>query len=47
MVEISLKVGEGHMTMRSCSRCDRRAWMSDGEPVELSGVLDQIGATRR
>jgi hypothetical protein len=47
MVEITLKVGEGTVVMRSCSRCDRRSWLSDGEPVELPGVLDQIGTTRR
>ena len=46
-VEIALQVGEGRMTMRSCSRCDRRSWLSDGEPVEIRGVLDKIGATRK
>ena len=47
MVEITLTVGEGNVVMRSCSRCDRRSWISDGEPVELDGVLDQIGGTRK
>ena len=46
-VEIGLQVGEGRVTMRSCSRCDRRSWVSDGEPVEIQGVLEKIGATRK
>ena len=46
-VEISLQVGEGRVTMRSCSRCDRRSWVSDGEPVGLEGVLHQIGSARK
>ena len=47
LVEIKLNVADGRMTMRSCSRCDRRFWLVDGEPAELGGVLEQIGSTRR
>ena len=46
-VEISLTIAERPVTMRSCSRCDRRSWSSEGESLGLGGVLDQIGATRR
>jgi len=49
MVQIALRVGEGDVVMRSCSRCDVRSWVADGEHVELGGILDQIGtsATRK
>ena len=46
-VEISLTIAERQITMRSCSRCDRRSWSSGGESVGLGGVLDHIGSTRR
>jgi hypothetical protein len=47
LVEISITIAERPVTMRSCSRCDRRSWSSEGKSVPLGGVLDQIGATRR
>jgi hypothetical protein len=47
LVEISLTIGERPVTMRSCARCDRRSWSSEGESLALGGVLDRIGATRR
>jgi ribosomal protein L37E len=46
-VQISLTIGERPVVMRSCSRCDRRSWSSEGENLALPGVLDRIGATRR
>ncbi len=39
LVEISVRMGERTVTMRSCSRCDTRWWDSQGEPLELPGVL--------
>jgi hypothetical protein len=39
MVEIRLKPA-GRMVMRSCSYCDVRMWLLDGEPVRFDGVLE-------
>ncbi len=39
LVEISTRMGDRTVTMRSCSRCDTRWWDSAGEPLELPGVL--------
>ena len=47
LVEISLTIAERPLVMRSCSRCDRRSWSSEGESLPLGGVLDRIGTTRR
>ena len=47
LVEISLTIADRPVIMRSCSRCDRRSWSSEGESLALTGVLDKIGATRR
>ncbi|HET7490023.1 MAG TPA: hypothetical protein VFJ85_19020 [Acidimicrobiales bacterium] len=40
LVEISLTIKDRAVTMRNCSACDTRWWHSDGEPVELPGVLE-------
>ena len=42
LVVITLTVGEGTRTLQSCSRCDRRRWVADGAPAELSGVLTDL-----
>lgn len=39
LVEISLKIAGRPMTMRNCSGCDSRWWLSDGEAMHLPGVL--------
>ena len=45
LVEIAVLLAGRKVTMRSCSRCDRRWWESGGERLELPGVLD-LAATR-
>lgn len=42
LVTITLDVAEGTRTLLSCSRCDRRVWLADGEPIELDGVLADL-----
>jgi DNA polymerase III alpha subunit (gram-positive type) len=39
LVEISVHMAGRDVTMRSCSRCDTRWWDSEGERLELPGVL--------
>ena len=46
VVTIKLNVAEREVTMRSCGRCDRRWWHTDGEHVDLTNVLD-LASTRR
>ena len=46
VVAIDLRMAERQVTMRSCGRCDRRWWASEGEKIELPGVLE-LAATRR
>ncbi len=40
LVEIKLTIDERAVTMRSCSRCDTRWWDSEGEALQLPGVLE-------
>jgi hypothetical protein len=42
LVVITINVAEGTRTLQSCSRCDRRSWRADGEPVKLDGVLADL-----
>jgi hypothetical protein len=42
LVAITLDVVEGTRTLLSCSRCDRRVWVADGGPIDLSGVLADL-----
>lgn len=46
LVEITLNVGEDAVTMRSCSKCDRRWWVRNGELVPVSGILELASARR-
>lgn len=39
LVVIGLRLTESDLVMRSCSRCDRRFWESDGLDIELTGLL--------
>ena len=42
LVIITINVAEGTRTLQSCSKCDRRSWRADGEPVKLDGVLADL-----
>ena len=42
LVIININVAEGSRTLQSCSKCDRRSWRADGEPVKLDGVLADL-----
>ncbi len=46
VVSINLQVAERAVTMRSCGRCDRRWWDTDGERVDLTNVLE-LATVRR
>lgn len=46
LVEIELSIDDRVVTMRSCSRCDTRWWVSGGETLPLPGVL-QLAGNRR
>jgi len=39
LVSIALKLTDSELLMQSCSRCDRRFWRSDGDDIEITGVL--------
>ncbi|MFQ5556150.1 MAG: hypothetical protein ACE5GB_01345 [Acidimicrobiales bacterium] len=43
LVSITIHVGAGPRTLCSCSRCDRRWWMVEGELTDLDGVIDDLG----
>ena len=42
LVEITLS---GDLTMRSCSRCERRWWQQGDDAAGLSDVLSVVAAT--
>lgn len=46
LVEIAVDLGARQVTMRSCSACDRRWWDSEGDALELRGVLALASARR-
>ena len=46
VVTINLTVAERRVTMRSCGRCDKRWWASDGEHIDLTNVLELAAARR-
>lgn len=39
-VTIDIDLSGRHVTMRSCSACDRRWWSDDGGVIDLTAVLD-------
>jgi len=43
-VEIGLTIDGSRLIMRSCSVCDTRSWLRDGDQVDLDGVLHDISA---
>lgn len=45
VVEIVLSADEKGITMRSCSTCDAREWGAGGRSVDLSEVIDELGAS--
>ena len=47
MVAISLTTPDGPVTMYSCSPCERRVWLIDGEERPIDNVLEQLATTRR
>jgi len=42
LVEINVTLAGAEATMRSCSNCDQRTWVSDGRTVDLDGVLADL-----
>lgn len=40
LVVINIQLQENDVRLHSCSRCDTRWWLRNGEPVDLPGVLD-------
>lgn len=47
LVEISIKVAERPLSMRACSRCDKRWWADAGQAIDLRDVLDLTAAGAR
>lgn len=45
VVEIAVTIADRAVRMRSCSRCDTRSWVSEGEDLTLPRVLEM--ATKR
>lgn len=45
VVEIAVTIADRAVRMRSCSRCDTRSWVSEGESLTLPRVLEM--ATKR
>jgi hypothetical protein len=45
-VQIGLTLKERKVTMSACSKCDTRWWVSDGEQVGLTNVLE-LATVRR
>jgi hypothetical protein len=35
------------LLMRSCSRCDHRTWLKDGQPAAMGDVLAAVGTSGR
>ena len=44
MVMITMEIREESRTLRSCSHCDVREWVSDTGETNLSGILADIAA---
>lgn len=47
LVLIDITIAGDRVRLHSCSRCDRRWWERNGEPVGLDTVLDLAASTRR
>lgn len=47
LVEIELTVDGRDLVMSSCSTCDTRTWRSEGEEVELDGVIADLSSSDR
>lgn len=45
IVEFSLELPSGPLTMSSCSVCDRRSWERRGESLEIGSVLEEIACS--
>lgn len=46
-VEITVNLSGTEATMRSCSECDQRTWITDGRPADLECVLSDLTVERR
>jgi hypothetical protein len=46
-VEIRLLDADHRLTMRSCSRCDHRTWLRDGQRTPMAEVLASVATTGR
>jgi hypothetical protein len=46
LVEITLTLADKDLAMRSCSTCDRRWWLEDGELVDFDGVVPEARRPR-
>jgi Zn-finger nucleic acid-binding protein len=42
LVEIRLAPGGSELALRSCSRCDARWWLRDGELTDFGRVLSDV-----
>jgi hypothetical protein len=47
LVEIELTVDGRDLVMSSCSTCDTRTWRSDGDAIELDGVIADLSSAPR
>lgn len=45
LVEINLLIDGEDLTMRSCSRCDRRSWHRGDAEVDLGGILADLSSS--
>ena len=44
LVEIALTIGKRPVRMRNCSACDSRWWDTEGEALQLSGILEMAAS---
>ena len=47
VVEIRHDQAGRAMVMRSCSTCDSRWWLCDGEDVAFGSILDTVASTKK
>lgn len=46
LVEIRLAAGDAALLLRSCSRCESRWWLRDGEVTDFGRVLTDVSGRR-
>ena len=47
LVEIRLAPGGADLSLRSCSNCETRWWLRDGELTDFAGVLTDVQRDRK